>query len=41
MFTCVRVYMSTWFPAARLTGLPVSIPRPRESRPDMSHPRRD
>ena len=41
VFTCVRVYLSTWFPAARLTGLPVSIPRPRESRPDMSHPRRD
>ena len=25
MFTCVRVYLSTWFPAARLAGLPVSI----------------
>jgi len=39
--TCVRVYLSTWFPAARLAGFPVSIPRPRGSRPDMSHPRRD
>ena len=40
MFTCVRVYLSTWFPAARLAGLPVSIPRPRgdASRMGMESP---
>ena len=40
LFTCVLVYLSTWFPAARLAGFPVSIPRPRgeASRTGMESP---